>query len=445
MANNTTDNKQEITPQAIEFQPDALEIKNERLPWWIRHSAVYALLFVIAAIVWASVSKIDVVIQAPAKVVTNESNIVMKPLERAVIQKIHVRIGQIVEKDQVLITFDPTLNKADAERLAKELEVLNAQVERLKAESAGLDRYMPSVNNESTRRQQKIFAQKAQYFKYRCDAFDENVKELQAAVKAREDTLENQKTRLLKVKHIEDTYKWLKERNVVAELKVFSVEITRLEMEASIAEQENQILNLKHEINNAKASKQSFIHYWQKSISEELVQAERELSATQKTYAKAKQLVEYVELRAPCESVVHEIAAFPVGSAVQEAEALITLIPLSGIELEAEIPPHYISKVHSGSEARIKLNAYPFQKYGTLDGVVRNISENTLQKNIGQQSMTYYRGRLTVSGKLKNAEESFRLIPGMEALAEIKTGNRTVIEYVIYPLIKALDESIREP
>ena len=95
------------------------------------------------------------------------------------------------------------------------------------------------------------------------------------------------------------------------------------------------------------------------------------------------------------------------------------------------------------------MTAYPFQKYDTLNGVVRNISEDTFTQqgrsaDIGQ-SPTYYRARIAISGKLRNQPEKFRLIPGMEATAEIKAGRRRIIEYLIYPLIKALDETAREP
>ena len=100
---------------------------------------------------------------------------------------------------------------------------------------------------------------------------------------------------------------------------------------------------------------------------------------------------------------------------------------------------------------RVKLNAFPFQKHGTLEGKVRNISEDTLQRQQAPTqdpeitSASYYRARISYSGKLRGVKDDFRLIPGMEASAEIKTGRRRVIEYIIYPLIKAFDEAAREP
>ena len=177
-----------------------------------------------------------------------------------------------------------------------------------------------------------------------------------------------------------------------------------------------------------------------------MVTVDRNLSSIRKGYDKQARLLEYVHLRAPCNAIVHEVAPFSPGSAVREAESLITLIPLEGdIELEAELRPEDIGKVKPGAQAKVKLTAWPFQKHGTLNGVVRNISEDTLEKNMGGTQVSYYRVRLTISGKLRGVKDNFRLIPGMETQCEIKCGRRRVIEYVLYPLIKALDETAREP
>ena len=219
-----------------------------------------------------------------------------------------------------------------------------------------------------------------------------------------------------------------------------------MEMEAVVDQLANDLLELAHHRGTTLAEKNSFIQEWRNKISEDMVSVERNLTSAHKEYEKVAQLMEYVYLRAPCNAVVHEIASFSPGSAVREAEALITLIPIDGhLEVEAEIPPAHIGKVKVGAQVRVKITAYPFQKYGTLDGVVRNISEDTLQKQEMGHEVRYYRARVSISGKLKNVEQDFRLIPGMESQCEIKCNRRRVIEYILYPLIKALDETAKEP
>ena len=438
----------DIPDEAIEFQPDALEIANSRLPIWARYSVVLAFVFMAGALIWATLGKVDVIVTGNGKVVSDKQTIVMKPLELTVIKEVNVKLGEVVKPNQILITFDPTINIAEAERLQLEVESLSAKFSRLQAEFNNKD-YQASSNKRFPQLQEAIFKQRKDYYRERLSYFDETLKQIDASRKTREDSMANQRKRLKEIKTLEDTFDAMYKQKVTTLKEYVELKLSRMQMEATIDELENALLELQHQRGSTLSSRNSFIEEWRNSISEQLVETERELSANQRQYEKNQLRVDSLYLRAPCEAVVHEIAAFSAGSAVREAEALITLIPLDGhAELEAEIRPQDIAKVQIGSEVRIKLSAYPFQKYDTLNGIVRNISEDTFTQqgraDIGQ-SQTYYRARITISGKLRNQPEKFRLIPGMEATAEIKAGRRRIIEYLIYPLIKALDETAREP
>ena len=260
--------------------------------------------------------------------------------------------------------------------------------------------------------------------------------------------MRQQELRLKALNEITDMYDSLLKKRAASRKDLLEIQMQRMQLEADISKLKNSIQEAHHEMESQAASKQTFIMEWGKDISEQMVQVERNLMTTMKSLEKVKQLNNYVVLRAPCDAIVHEIAQFPVGSAVREAEALITLVPINcKIELEAEIPAKDIGKVKVGDNVRVKLNAFPFQKHGTLDGIVRNISEDTFQRESRGEldNPTYYRARIERSGKLRNIHKNFRLIPGMEAQAEIKVGTRSVLEYIVYPLIKSLDEAIREP
>ena len=433
------------TPREIvEFQPDALEIKNEKLPLAIRLGVWIPFFVLAAAIVWSIIAQVDVVIQGTGKLVTDRPTIVMKPLERSVIKNIKVKIGDIVKKDQILITFDPAFNNAEAERLRNEMLAISAQLSRLGAEFKQAP--YKGGSNQFEKWQLAIYKQRQEYYRERMNYFKEALSQISASRKSKSDNLAKQRERLAAIKQLENMFKELHSKKAASLKDLLQMSVTRMEMEANVDQLENDLLELNHRRGSLIAERNSFIQEWRNNISEQMVTADRNLTSTTKEYEKVARLIEYVYLRAPCDAVVHEIASFSPGSAVQEAEALITLIPLDGnVELETEIRPQDIGKVSKNAQARIKLNAYPFQKYGTLQGVVRNISENTLQKNIQGQEITYYRGRVTVSGKLKGLKNDFRLIPGMEAQFEIKCGRRRVIEFVLHPLIKALDETAREP
>ena len=136
-----------------------------------------------------------------------------------------------------------------------------------------------------------------------------------------------------------------------------------------------------------------------------------------------------------------------VDGVVREAEAVITLVPL-GVDVEAtvNVDPKDIGWIRGGELARVKLGAYPFQRYGTLDGKVRTISEDTFSESTALGgNRSWYHVQLGLSGRLLPRAGNYRLVPGMQVMAEIKVGKRRIIEYLTDPLIKALDESCKEP
>ena len=277
----------------------------------------------------------------------------MKPLERSVIKTVNVKIGQIVKKDQILITFDPAFNRAEADRLNNEIRALNAQLSRLRAEFT--EKPYIGGNDQFEKWQLAIYRQRQQYYKEKIKYFNETLLQIKASIKSRQDNLRKQKERLVAVQRLEDMFKNLHSKKAASLKELIQMSISRMEMEASVDELENSILELTHRLGTTTAELNSFIQEWRNKISEDMVTVDRNLTSVKKEYDKAARLIEYVYLRAPCEAVVHEIASFSPGSAVQEAEALITLIPLGKeIELEGEIRPQDISKVKVGSKALLK-------------------------------------------------------------------------------------------
>src|SRR5690606_33023234 len=149
----------------------------------------------------------------------------------------------------------------------------------------------------------------------------------------------------------------------------------------------------------------------------------------------------------PADAVVLDVAERSVGSVVREAEPLVTLVPLAApLEAEVAIDASDIGQVVAGQTARIKLNAYPFQKHGTAEGIVRMVSGDAFAPQGETMRPPFYRARVEVTDiALRNLPETFRILPGMTLSAEILTGRRTVLSYFLYPLIRGLDESVREP
>ena len=217
-------------------------------------------------------------------------------------------------------------------------------------------------------------------------------------------------------------------------------------------------------VKSVKAEREAFISDWRRQIYEELVEVDRNISSLEQQIVQTSKLVQYTELRSPCDAVVQEVAPFQEGSAVREAESLVTLIPINEkFEVEVHIPAKDISWVRVGQTCRIKFDTYPFQQCGTRDGKITYISQDAFTGQEGmmsEEAMTSdaggrlskmargatYQARIELEpGDFRGWAKGARILPGMTVNAEIKVGDRTVINYVINPFVKALDESIREP
>ena len=161
--------------------------------------------------------------------------------------------------------------------------------------------------------------------------------------------------------------------------------------------------------------------------------------------------------------MVLEVAKRSVGSVIREAEPLVTLVPADvPLEVEAEIPSRDIGLVRVGDFVRVKLDAFPFQRHGTLSGEIRTISADAFTHDPTQGAQggansispdaprpaagAVFRTRIRLTGtRLEAVPDGTLLSPGMVASAEIRVGTRSVLSYFLYPVIRALDESIREP
>jgi HlyD family secretion protein len=154
------------------------------------------------------------------------------------------------------------------------------------------------------------------------------------------------------------------------------------------------------------------------------------------------------ELRAPVDGVILEVAQRSTGSVLREAETLITMVPdNSNLYVEANIPARDIGYVKVGQLVRIKLEAYPFQRYGTIDGTLVVVSPDSLPlKEKEDNSQMIYRTQVRLDDDAsKLAGRAINLRPGLVASAEIKAGKRSIAAYILSPVLRTVDEGMREP
>lgn len=433
---------------AVDFLPDADEIEQRPLPRSARITLHALLAVLFCFVVWAAVSEVDLVVVARGRLVTPLPNIVVQPLETSIIQQINVRQGQIVRKGEPLATLDPTFTAADEAELKTRLHSLNNQLEQLEGSLSGrkVGRKLEGSDADS-RLQVDLSGERQASYGAQVRKLRETVEQTRAAM---ETNRRDQQVLASRVKVLRDMAAM--QEQLVAEKyairsRLLEAQDRLLDAERSLQLATNKDAELRRVLAAQEAEKASFETGWRQKLMEEVLAVSRERDAVAEQLQKAGRRHRMVVLSSPSDAVVLDIAKLSQGSVAKEAEPLFTLVPLGAtLEAEVEVDSLDVGYLKVGDLAHLKFDAYPFQRHGTVPAHLRIISEDAFRKEAAGSATAFYTSRLQLDGgSLKRMPEQARLLPGMTLSAEIVVGKRSVMSYLVWPLVKALDESIREP
>lgn len=427
-----------------EFQPDIIALEQNPLPR-VAHVLLWTIIgFIVAAIVWAWLAEVDRVVSATGRVITTAQRIVINPLATSQIVELPVEVGRIVKKGDVLVRLDPTFARADLAQFSERAASVSAQFDRIEAEIEGRG-YNGAQGEE--RLQADIYRQRLAQHQSTLRAHEGEIRRLESALTTNREQAAGLRENHRVLSELEAMRAKLAQTQHAAKAELLEATRRRLEAETEMKRLVNQEAELRHQVAKAQAERSTYIQDRQRRSSEELVAVKRERDAILEQVKKARQQQELVEMRSPADAVVLEIAQRSAGSVAKEAEPIVTLVPLDApLEAEVEIRASDIGFVRAGQQARIKIDAFPFQRHGTLQGAVRTVTEDSFQKDERLGANVVYRARLRFeTTTLRHAPENFRLIPGMTLTGEIRVGERSVLSYLLYPLIQTFDEGLREP
>jgi HlyD family secretion protein len=437
----------ETDPAFLEQYSDLAELEQRPAPTRIMRATMYAVIcFVLAATAWSALARVDRVVAAEGKLVHASPTIIVQPLEISIIRSFEVEVGQVVRAGQVLVRLDPTFSAADESRLkAKEGSVL-LQIERFDAELRQGDFAPgPGYDRAEARVQTDLFIGRRNEYAHKVNAYDLSVDELGLGIASLREQHEESKRQLAILIQVEEIYKQLYEQKIESLVSYLNAKLQKTAKISEIARLKNEIEEKTQSVSRVRAEKNAFISNWNNYILSELTRLKTEYDAIREDLSKAAKLHELTELVAPEAGVVLELGPFSVGSVATAGTAVMTLVPLNAaVEAEILIDPAEIGYVRLGDPCRLKLSTFPFQKHGTLDGELRTVSSDSLRADASEEPKFKARVRLTGT-KLSNVPDDFRLVPGMSLRAEVKIGTRRVISFFIYPLVRTLDEALREP
>jgi HlyD family secretion protein len=430
------------------FSPDAIAIAEAPVPL-PAHAALYVVLvLLILAIFWSVLGTIDRIVVAPGKIATQTPLIVMQPFSTSRITKILVRPGNSVRKGQVLATFDPAFAQADAATLVQKVSTLAPQIERLQAQLNGARFFTPRTNaGPEGQTQAQIFSQEMAEYSAQIAVRDSRIREIHSQIDADDASIASLNKQVALAKQVVTIQQYLMDQGAGTSLDLITAKNKEGDYDIRLQDTSGEAAKLRAQVEEIQAERHTFLDKWRSDHNKQLVQARQDLAEATESLNKAQRMKDFTELRAPVDSIVLEIADRSVGSVMREAETLVTLVP-TGADLfvEADVSSRDVGYLRVGDEVRLKLEAYPFQKYGTLTGRLDTISPDSVPlKSDGQSQLVYHARIRLIEPPGELIRRGFRIRPGLVVSAEIKTGKRSIASYVLDPILRTADESLREP
>jgi membrane fusion protein, hemolysin D len=454
----------------LEFLPAALEIV-ETPPSPIGRAIGLTIIALFAlALAWASLGEVDIIAAAQGKIIPSGRTKVIQPFETGVVRAIHVHDGQSVTAGQVLIELDPTMNEAERNHLRSDLTSAQLDVARLSAALSGADDPVSEFRPPAAA-PPSLVAMQRQFLVSQTGEF---IAKLEALDRQRAQKEAERATIGATIAKLDATIPLLQERvNIrkgLADKELVS-KIIYLETLHQLVDQQQDHKVQESRYREAEAAlaaitktiAQAAAEY-RRTLSSDLVEAERKVAGLSEDLVKAEQRTKFQALTAPVDGVVQQLAVHTIGGVVTPGQALLVVVPAdSRLEIEAMLSNRDIGFVRPGQDAEIKVDTFNFTRYGLLRGKVESVSQDAIARDKPQEKTgdkvpsaegstsepkgqeLVYAARISLAHTQMQIEDNLvNLSPGMAVTVEIKTGSRTVISYLLSPLLRYKQESLRE-
>ncbi|MEW6678694.1 MAG: HlyD family type I secretion periplasmic adaptor subunit [Pseudomonadota bacterium] len=440
----------ELQVHEVEFLPAALALRDTPVHPAPRVAMGLLVAFAGLAVLWAFFGHIDIVASAQGKLIPDDRTKVIQPMETAAVSAIHVRDGQQVAAGDLLIELDATATRADSGRITADLEAARLEAARARALLAGLDTHRnpvlaPLDEIAPTRladAQRQLDGQYAE-LQARLEQLDAEIARREAELRATRELVAKLAQTVPIARQRARDYQDLLEKNFISRHGYLEKEQERIEQEGDLAAQQAKQDEIQAALSEGRKQRAALVAETRRLTLDTLNLAEQKSASLAQELLKATHRDQYMRLSAPVGGTVQQLAVHTVGGVVTPAQPLMVIVPADNtLEVEAFVENKDIGFVHAGQAAEVKVETFPFTKYGTLDARVIHVSDDAIQD---EKRGLVYAARVKLSRATLDVDgKAVRLTPGMAVTAEIKTGKRRIIQYFLSPLMQYGDESLRE-
>ncbi|MGJ4927438.1 HlyD family type I secretion periplasmic adaptor subunit [Bradyrhizobium sp. HKCCYLS2038] len=458
---------------AREFLPAALEIVETPASPAGRAVAGTIMLFFAIAVGWSIIGHVDIIASAQGKIVPTGRTKTIQPLEAGVVAAIHVQDGDKVHAGDVLVELDRTVTEAERRRVAQGLMQARLDVTRLSVlrdSFADLAALRPlsvpegAAPTDVARTRAALQAQAAEQLSKLASNLQQ-IAQKRAEAQSIEATIAKIDAALPFLQETADIRRNAKEIQ-------YGNQIAYIDAQSRLIDQQNERVVQTRRLVEIDAARQALEQQlaqtrsgFERQVLSDLTDAEKKAEELTQDLVKAERKTTEQVLRAPIDGTVQQLALHTVGGVVTPAQQLMLIVPAdSQLEAEAMISNRDIGFVNVGQAAEIKIDTFNFTRYGLVHGKVLSVSQDSITREKSGDKQTgakpagalaetsepagqefIYSARVSLDEKQMQVEdEMVALAPGMAVTVEIKTGTRRIIEYVMSPLLRYRQESLRE-
>lgn len=411
-----------------------------------RLSIAVCVLFVVLTI-WAGLAELDEVIHAEGHVIASQRTQTLQNLEGGILRAILVRENQIVEKGTPLARLDNEMAESSYRDAMKRATDHQAAIIRLDAEIAGK---VPVFPDEMRNKYPQVVADQMSTYEARLQQNKSEMSLLESQFEQRKQDVEEQISRK---KSLDKSLAIATEQRNIAEPLVRRRNYSRVDflgLEQRVVQLQGEVESLASSLPKTQAameeSRQRMVFRKAEldaATTEEINKRRAELNSLQETISAGSDRVTRTEVRAPVRGTVKQIYIHTVGGVIKPGEPIMDIVPLNdNLLIEARVRPSDVAFLRPGQKAVIKFSAYDFSIYGGMEATLEHISADTIEDKRGE---FHYLAQLkTRTNALTYRNEPLPIMPGMMATVDILTGKKTVLNYILKPILKAKQNALRE-
>lgn len=429
----------------IRHLSQAVQLEEAVSPAILRTTMVTISVTILTFTIWAGFTNINEVARTPGEVIPHGYQQVVQHLEGGIIGKIDVVEGDVVEKDQVLLELDGSGVVEDLERAKARKISLLMQEERLRAYIDGREPDFAQFEGTAPDfiRDQKSFFESME------SANHEEKKIVREQIEQRKRTISSLHNELKTVRDnmaisqkLYDNKQTLYQRGYLSETKYLEAQQAVNTLEGQIAVLQSRISVTNAEIKEYTNRLNSLGFSQNDKINERLDAVIAERVQHEEVLRKLQQRASRLDVRAPVAGIVKGLSVNTIGAVVRPGDTLMEIVPLDGnLLVEVKIPPQHIGHVKTGQDVKVKISSYDFSRYGLLDGKLEQISATSFN---GQNGERYFQGRIKLDHNYVGTNTSNNIMPGMTVMAEIVTGEKTILQYLLKPIHNSLKTAFSE-